>query len=280
MATLLMGACGLSWRMSLVVLMAAGVLFAMIFVVLYRDNPAGDSRVNEAERQLIAGQEEPIVTAAKLLPLGAALQNPSLIALSAQQALAAGADVIYVSLMGSFFLDHYHEKIHSAGWLASLPLIGGAVGGFVGGWLNDRMIRRLGLKWGRISVGFCGPLIAAALMFGVIGQKTALAAGLGLLFVKFFVDWNQPTVWGAAADLGGRYTATVFSIVNTAGTIGSVICPLAFGLMLDQNTTTQTVAGESIKHIDYGPLFAAIAGIYLLSSLTWLFVDCRQRLEQ
>jgi sugar phosphate permease len=279
MATLLMGACGLSWRMSLVVLMGGGLLFAAILVVFYRDNPNDDSRVNEAERRLIAGDEEPVTIATRLLPLSTALQNRSLVALSLQQALAAGADVIYVSLMGSFFLDHYHEKIHSAGWLASLPLIGGAIGGFAGGWLNDRMIRRLGPKWGRISVGFCGPLIAAALMFAVIGQKTALAAGLGLLLVKFFVDWNQPTVWGAAADLGGRYTATVFAIVNTAGTIGSVVCPPAFGLILDRNTTTQTVAGEIIKHIDYGPLFAAIAGIYFLSALSWLFVDCRRPLH-
>jgi MFS family permease len=278
MATLLMSACGLSWRMSLVALMTAGLLFAVIFVVLYRDHPSDDSRVNEAERQLIAGDDVSLAPAAKLLPLAVALQNRSLVALSAQQALAAGADVIYVSLMGSFFLDHYHEKIQSAGWLASLPLIGGAIGGFAGGWLNDRMIRRLGPKWGRISVGFCGPLIAATLMFAVIGQKTALAAGLGLLLVKFFVDWNQPTVWGAAADLGGRYTATIFSIVNTAGTIGSVVCPPVFGKILDWNTTTQTIAGEVIKHINYGPLFAAIAGIYFLSSLTWLLVDCRHKL--
>jgi hypothetical protein len=100
------------------------------------------------------------------------------------------------------------------------------------------------------------------------------------MLVKFFVDWNQPTVWGAAADLGGRYTATVFAIVNTAGTIGSVLCPPAFGLILDWNTTNQNIAGEIVKHIDYGPLFAAIAGIYLLSALTWLFVDCRQRMEK
>jgi ACS family glucarate transporter-like MFS transporter len=279
MATLLMGVCGLSWRMSLVVLMIGGLLFALVFIVLYRDNPSDDRRVNEAERNLIAGDEELLVTAARILPLTTALKNRSLIALSLQQALAAGADVIYVSLMGSFFLDNYHVKIGSAGLLASLPLIGGAIGGFAGGWLNDRMIRGLGPKWGRISVGFCGPLIAATLMFAVIGQKTALVAGLGLLLVKFFVDWNQPTVWGAAADLGGRYTATAFAIVNTAGTIGSVLCPPAFGLILDRNTTTQTIAGDIIKHIDYGPLFAAIAAIYLLSALSWLLVDCRQRLD-
>jgi ACS family glucarate transporter-like MFS transporter len=280
MATVLMGACGLSWRMSLLILMVGGVIFAVIVVVFYRDNPSEDGRVNELERRLIASDEALVTTATKLLPFFAALKNRSLFALSVQQTLAAGADVIYVFLMGSFFLDNYHVKIGSAGLLASLPLIGGAIGGFAGGWLNDRMIGRWGPRWGRVSVGFCGPMIAAALMFVVIGQKTALAAGLGLMLVKFFVDWNQPTVWGAAADLGGRYTGTVFAIVNTAGTIGSVVCPPAFGFILDWSTTTRTVGGEAIKHIDYGPLFAAVAGIYLLSSLSWLAVDCRERLDR
>jgi nitrate/nitrite transporter NarK len=279
MATLLMGACGLSWRGALVVMTLVGLVFALLFVLFYRDTPADDPRVNDAERGLIASDEVPLVAARGLLPLHQCFMNRSLVALSLQQVLAAGADVIYVSLMGSFFLDHYHVKIGNAGWLASLPLIGGAVGGLVGGWLNDRLIRAMGPRWGRTIVGLTGPLIASLVMFTVIGQETALAAGLALLFVKFFVDWNQPTVWGAAADLGGRYTATIFAFVNTAGTMGSVLCPPAFGLILDWNSTTRHVGEETIKHINYGPLLAAVAAIYFVSALSWLLVDCRERLD-
>ncbi len=118
-------------------------------------------------------------------------------------------------------------------------------------------------RWGRVAVGMTGPLIAAAMMFTVIGQTTALGAGLTLLTVKFFVDWNQPTVWGAAADLGGQYTATVFAFVNTAGAIGSVLCPPVFGVILDWNVTTTQVGGDMIKHINYGPLLSVVAIIYL-----------------
>lgn len=279
MATVLMGACGLSWRMALVVMMVAGVVFAAIFLLLFRETPATDERVNAEERELIAGgQPEPMATRGRL-PLIQSLRNRSLVALSLQQALAAGADVIYVSLMGSFFLDHYHVKIGSAGWLASLPLLGGAIGGFIGGWLNDMLIRRIGARWGRVAVGMTGPLIAALVMFTVIGQNTALGAGLTLLAVKFFVDWNQPTVWGAAADLGGRYTATVFAFVNTAGTIGSVLCPPVFGVILDWNVTTTQVGDDMIKHINYGPLLSVVAMIYLAAGLCWLLVDCRERLD-
>jgi MFS transporter, ACS family, glucarate transporter len=280
MATLLMGVCGLSWRMALVVMMTLGVVFAVALLILFRDSPAEDERVNDAERELITGDQLPLVQARRRLPLGQALRSRSLAALSLQQALAAGADVIYVSLMGSLFLDQYHVQIGSAGWLASLPLIGGAIGGFAGGWLNDVLIPRVGPRYGRIAVGMTGPLVAAAVMFTVIGQSTALAAGLSLMAVKFFVDWNQPTVWGAAADLGGRYTATVFAFVNTAGTVGSVLCPPVFGLILDRNATTTRVGEEMIRHINYGPLLAVVAAIYLAAGLCWLLVDCRDRLDQ
>jgi hypothetical protein len=176
------------------------------------------------ERSLIAAGE--IVTkgggtrsAPTALPWRQALRSGSLAMLSVQQALAAGADVIYVSLMGSFFLDRYGASLGGAGLLASLPLIGGALGGIVGGGLNDVARRRLGDRWGRPAVGFAGPLIAAMLMLVVVRQPTAFAAGLGLFAVKFFVDWNQPSVWGAVSDLGGRFTGTAFAIVNTAGTV-------------------------------------------------------------
>jgi nitrate/nitrite transporter NarK len=200
--------------------------------------------------------------------------------LSLQQALAAGADVIYVSLMGSFFLDRYGTSLGSAGLLASLPLLGGALGGVVGGSLNDVARRRLGHRWGRPVVGISGPLLAAVLMLVVTRQPTALAAGLGLFAVKFFVDWNQPSVWGAASDLGGRFTGTVFAVVNTAGTVTSILCPPLFGLILDANSTTSTAAdGALVRQINYAPLFATIAAIYLAAALSWLAIDCRQRLD-
>jgi nitrate/nitrite transporter NarK len=207
------------------------------------------------------------------------MRNRSLMMLSVQQALAAGADVIYVSLMGSFFLDRYGASLSGAGLLASLPLLGGAAGGVVGGSLNDFARRHLNERWARPAVGFAGPLIGAALMLVVVRQPTALAAGLGLFAVKFFVDWNQPSVWGAASDLGGRVTGTVFAIVNTAGTITSILFPPVFGRILDWSTTHHTQAGEVVKQISYTPLFLTVAAIYFASSLTWLTIDCRHRLD-
>jgi sugar phosphate permease len=283
MATLLMGYGGLSWRAALWVMAGAGILFAVGFTLLFRENPEGDDRVNDEERALVAEGEsagESSLSARPSLPWRQALRSWSLGALSIQQAFAAGADAIYVYLMGPFFLDRYGVDIKSAGLYASLPLIGGAIGGLAGGWLNDRARGLLGVRWGRSAVGFTGPVVASLLMLVVTRQPSALAAGLGLLAVKFFVDWNQPTTWGAASDLGGRFTGTAFAIVNTAGTITSVLCPPLFGRILHASTTEAMVAGKLVQQVNYGPLLAVIAAIYAACGVTWLAIDCRQRLDE
>jgi hypothetical protein len=48
---------------------------------------------------------------------------------------------------------------------------------------------------------------------------------------------------------------------------------------LDASTSQQVVSSEVVRTTSYGPLFATIAGIYLASAVTWLAIDCRQRLD-
>ena len=99
------------------------------------------------------------------------------------------------------------------------------------------------------------------------------------MLAKFFSDWSQPTVWGTCTDLGGRFSATVFSIINTSGTIGGIIMPIVFGILLDLNTTSQVVDGTKTSLINWGPLFMLLAGMYLASGIFWLFIDCNDSLE-
>ncbi|GIT28473.1 MAG: hypothetical protein Ct9H300mP1_05190 [Planctomycetaceae bacterium] len=92
-------------------------------------------------------------------------------------------------------------------------------------------------------------------MFVAISQDDGVAAAWSLFAVKFFTDWSQPTVWGTCTDIGGRYSATVFGVINTSGSIGGLISPLLFGAILDWNTTQAVVDGITKSVTDYNPLF-------------------------
>ncbi len=286
LATLLMGWCGFEWQTAVVLMGAAGIAFGVVFLAVFRNSPHEDPRANAAERALIdAGSGAGAAAAADTghtgrLPPREALRNRSLRVFVLQQFLDAGSDVAFVYLLGKYFLQVYHVDMKEVGILASLPLWGGALGGIVGGLLNDHLIERTGSRrWTRSGIGFVGKVIGCVMLVVVTRQETAVAAGVALLAAKFFSDWSQPTVWGTCTDLGGRCSATVFSIINTAGTIGGIVMPLVFGRLLDWNTRLESVGGKDVPVTNWTPLLVLLAGMYLASGLCWLKINCTDRLE-
>jgi sugar phosphate permease len=266
MATLLMAYCGLTWRAAIVVMGLVGLLFGIAFIVLFRDSPETDARVNTAERLLIQGDSptapRPRSDAPRVLPWRNLVRSRTMWVLLVEEFTYAGSDVAYVLFMGDYFLNERGFPESTAGLLVSLPFWGGALGGVVGGMLNDVLAASWGSRrWARSSVGFTGKILACVFIFVAIGQRNGVAAAIALFFAKFFTDWGQPTVWGTCSDLGGRhYTATVFSTVNMAGNIAAIIMARVFGQILD-------FAG-------YSTFFMTIAIMYIISALSWFWIDC------
>jgi hypothetical protein len=87
-------------------------------------------------------------------------------------------------------------------------------------------------------------------------------------------------VWGTCTDIGGRFSATVFSIVNMAGNVGALLTPFVIGPLLDAFTEKQTVAGKLVSTTNFTPMFVLVGAMYLGSAVCWLFVDCTRRLEE
>jgi len=301
--TIMMGWLGMSWQTALTCLGGIGLVYALLFWMVFRNTPGEHPSVNHAELSLITGdvhqhQIQSSVdtvgqsseansnhsaareTAPAVLSPRLVLRNRSMRYFVCQQFLDAGSDVAFVSLIGLYFLKARDLDIASTGWLASLPLWGGALGGIVGGWLNDQGIRSTGSRrWSRSLVGFFGKLVGCAMLLLVVRQSSAVGAGLCLMAAKFFSDWSQPTTWGTCTDLGGRFSATVFSIINTAGTLGGVAMPLVFGGLLDWFTSKVPLDGQVVETTDWGPLFYLLSGMYLASGLCWLLVDCTKKIE-
>lgn len=285
LGTLLMGWCGLSWQTAVTLLGGVGILYAWLFWRIFRNSPRDHVGVNDAELALI---EDGTVTAGEASATGGpamlsprrVMRNRSMRFFVVQQFLDAGSDVAFVSLIGAYFLQARGLTISSTGWLASLPLWGGALGGIAGGWLNDHLIRSTGSRrWSRSGVGFVGKVIGCVMLLMVVRQTGSEAAAVCLMAAKFFSDWSQPTTWGTCTDLGGRFSATVFSIINTAGTLGGVAMPLIFGGLLDWFTQTVEVQGEAVAVTNWDPLFYLLSGMYLASGVCWLLVDCTRKLE-
>ncbi len=271
LGTILMDRYKLPWGTALGVLGLFGVGYGLLFWTAYRDPPSKPSGI-EAD---LAEPSAPVT-----LPWGRAWRNGSLRFFTLQQFLDAGSDVAFVSLIGTYFLRARGFDLARTGWLASLPLWGGALGGIVGGWLNDRSIAlTTSRRWSRSGVGCVGKVVGCVLLVLAVRQSSGVAAAWFLCAAKFFSDWSQPTTWGTCTDLGGQFSATVFSIINTAGTLGGIIMPIVFGEVLDRYTTHVVPPGHALATTDWTPLFFLLAAMYLASGVCWLLVDCTQQIQ-
>lgn len=283
LGSLLMGEFGMSWQSALTLLGLVGIALCVAVRIGMRNSPDVDTRVNDAERAWIRSDEIPVTPSAArdFLPVRQALRNSSLRWFTVQQFLDAGSDLVFVGLIGTYFLKVHELDIQKTGLMASLPLWGGAIGGIAGGFLNDYFIRQTGnRRWSRSGVGSTGKIIGCAMLVITLFQTDGLYAGLFLMMAKFFSDWSQPTTWGTCTDLGGRYSATVFSIINTAGTLGGAVMPLVFGQVLDHFSVTTIVDGNEVTVTNWVPLFALLATMYFLSGLVWLRIDCTKKIGE
>src|SRR5262249_42078550 len=125
-------------------------------------------------------------------------------------------------------------RVDGAGYLTMAPLAGVVLGSLLGGSLVDAVLTRTGSRWlsrACLSVGalgLCGlSMLLATLVRDPLSAVLVIAAG------SLFFGVTGPTTWAATMDISGPRTATVFAIMNMAGNVGAVLCPIAVGYQID-----------------------------------------------
>lgn len=275
-APILLGYFGLPWRLAVLMLAAGGVILGVLVLVVLRNSPAEHPRVNPAELRIIL--ETPLAdpreaeSAARLaedsmevIPWFWRLTPRSMANLTVfllHYFACTFADVLYVAWL-PFVLKREHGVSNAEmGLLSALPLIGGAFGGLVGGYLNDLWIPVLGRRLARSTIGFAGNVIACGFVVAALAAFKNEFALCGLLFcAKLFSDWDQPTVWGSVTDIGGRHTATIFAVANGVGGVGALVGPIVLGRIAQY-------------HGGWTNAIATVAVAYLLSGACWLAFNC------
>ena len=272
--SVMLGMLGLSWRTTVVVLALVGLVHAAFFIGLFRNSPRQHPRVNQAEAELIESQDGP-QAANKRPPTFRELFRQlrprtlfNLLMLNIQTILSTLADTIFSAWIPLFLWEVHQLKFEAMGFYAALPLLGGALGGAFGGWLNDRLIAQTGRRrWSRVAVGGAGKGIAAGLLVtSLLWFDQPRTFCLLLFVVKFFSDWSLVTTWGCVTDMSGRASATVFAYNNTVAGIGSIVGPPLYGTIAESAGWT--------------PVFVAGAITYLACALSWLMINSELSLEE
>ncbi len=273
---------GLHWRDSILIFTLLGLAFAVVFVWLFRNSPATHPWANEAEAELVrASDPDAAVATRSKLNWSKALRSGNMLVFLFQQFTSAFADNLYPYWIPLFLLVQKGVDTSEAGVLASLPLFGGAVGGMLGGTLQSWLIARTGNhRWVRSLIGCTGKMLAAVLMFASLAFDSALVILVFFAFVKFFGDWSQPTVWGTTTDIGGRNAASVFSAVNTVGSVAGFVAGPAMGALILVFSLTGEISSERHTILSVEQIESAKTEQKHLPIFAWMFDDESDRARE
>jgi MFS transporter, ACS family, glucarate transporter len=244
------------WRASFYVFGILGVVWSAVWYRWFRDSPGEKAGVSQAELEETRGL---VAKARHRLPWKIALGSRNL-----WTVMAVGFCYVYTIY---FFQSWFHTYLAKArGYsendllLSSLPFLVGAFANWGGGLASTALVRKLGLRRGRRSIGLAGLAAAAVCAVAVMFTEQRLGALILLSLVYGGTTFQQPTMFAVCVDIGGEYAGAVVGAMNTAGQIGSFVSSLAFGYLVE-------------RYGSYNAPFIPMAALLAIGAWLWLKVD-------
>ena len=250
------------WRASFYLFGILGVVWSAVWYWWFRDSPQQKAGISQAE--LEETQDLVVKTHHSNFPWRVALRSKNLWA-------ALGVAFCYVYTL-YFYQSWFHtylikERRYSENdlLLSSLPFLVGAFANLTGGLVSNTLVKKLGLKWGRRSIGIFGLGIAAVCTVGVIFTQQWLGALILLSLIYGGITFQQPTMFAVCLDIGGEYAGAVAGAMNTSAQSGAFISSVVFGYLVD-------------RYGSYNVPFIPMATLLLIGSALWLKIDPTQPL--
>jgi len=246
----------LGWRAAFWLLGGLGVIWAVVWYIMYRDKsltptPSPVER-GEQEASPRGGMEG--------VKWGPILHNRQFWTICAMYFFYAFGSWFFFSWFPTFMeLGRGFAKSELT-YAVAVPFIMSMIGNITGGYLTDKLSAKYGLKVGRKALGTSSLAISALCMFlaAFIPGKMAVFVFLSLCFGIF--DLMLPSAWALCIDLGKQHAGAISGAMNTFGNIGGFFCGILFGYLVQASGNYNL------------PLYM-IAGMLLISALLFSFIN-------
>jgi sugar phosphate permease len=222
------------WRFPFVAFGALGILWAAVWYYYYRDTPGEHRSVNQAELDLIRGSLPPPRAKEKVtVPWGSILSSGNLWMLCLMYFCYGCCLAVYLDWFPAYLKAHRGFNLKQMGFYASLPLLAGVLGDFLGGWVSDRIGHVTGnLRFARKVVAITGFLMAAAFIVPATFTTHPYHSVWYSCMALFGLELTVGVSWAVPLDIGGDFAGTVSSVMNTCGNIGGAISTSVLGSLV------------------------------------------------
>jgi MFS transporter, ACS family, glucarate transporter len=283
---------GVSWRWAFVIFGCVGLVWCVAFATWFRNRPEEHPAVSREEVALIrAGTDGATEQAHARVPWGQLLRSGNLWAICVMYFLMSYPWYFNVNYLPAYLQEMHDVKKDSP--LGSLykggPLIFGAVGCLVGGWLTDRYTRRTGnRRWSRRVFGMVGHGACVPLYLYCVTSPGPTAFAVAFALTGFFNDLAMGSAWATCQDIGRRHAAIVAGCMNTIGNLGGAASSWVIGELLLRSRAGY-LAGRGLESTAFAGLggtdqaaallpgyewnFYSFAAMYAVAVALWLCID-------
>ncbi len=223
------------WRGSFLLTAPAGLLLAAVWWWYVRDRPSEHPGVSGEERALIdAGR-----TAADFAPptRGAwrlVLRNRQVRLLALGYFCANYLFYFFFNWLFVYLIDGRGFQLLEGGWYAAMPWMAGAVGAVLGGWLCDRLWKRLGARRSCSYLGAAGLAVSGGLLLMAAVAPHPVVAVLLLSLCLAAEQFTDAIYWAATIAVAGRHASAACGVMNTGGNIVGGVGALLVPVIVDR----------------------------------------------
>jgi len=252
------------WRATFLLFGAIGIVWAVIWRVWYRDQPADHPWVDSRELAEIGPTTAHVVD---LQQVGRVLASGRMWLIMAMYFCYAWGPGFFLGWFPKYLGNGLGFEKQDAAYYAAVPFIVGAFGNLVGGSLSDGLTRAYGKNIGRRVLGGGCLLVAAALVLATALTPNRMTAIVLLSLCFGVIDCMLPCAWAICLDIGGGLSGAVSGAMNSAGQAGVFCGTVLFGYLVDWYTPT--IGAQSAYQL---PLYA-IGAMVLVSGFLFLMID-------
>lgn len=224
------------WRWLFYIAGAVGVVFGLVWWLLYRE-PEESKWPNQAERDEIAAGGGISLKSAEKQPfswaeIGWLLRQRQVVGASIGQFATNSTLVFFLTWFPSYLATERGMSFIKTGFYVSLPFIAASLGVLTGGWLSDHLVKKTGsLTVGRKTPVILGLCLSTLIVTAAFTDSNEVV--IAVMSIAFFGQGMSNLGWTLISEVAPRrlvgMTGGVFNFfTNLAG----IVTPIVIGFIV------------------------------------------------
>lgn len=267
----------IGWRWTFVANAVLGLIWGAVWWKWYRNEPSEHPKVNDAEADLIRqGLEHEAASDQNQIPYVQVVTSANVLLAMFQYAASNITFFISITWLQPYLKDTWGEQY---AWMASLPLLCGAVALWLSGYTVTALHKRdypVASRRIPAMIGYALGAVGLLLCTQITKNDSVWLFIACFSLATFGVEMTLSPSWAFCMDIGGSRSGAVSAAMNMVGNMGAAVSAVAFPFFV-ANVTIPVIA-ESTGSANSFFVFAASMNV--LAVVAWLFMNPLRKLKQ